>query len=30
VQECRFITPSQGTGLTVLSMGDGITHSSVL
>jgi hypothetical protein len=29
VQECRFITPSQGTGLTVLSMGDGIhTHLS--
>jgi hypothetical protein len=24
VQEFRFITPSQGTGLTVLSMGDGI------
>jgi hypothetical protein len=31
VQECRFITPSQGAGLTVLCMGDGIlTHSSVL
>jgi hypothetical protein len=23
VQECRFITPSQGAGLIVLSMGDG-------
>jgi hypothetical protein len=31
VQECRFITPPQGAGLMVLSMGDGIlTHSSVL
>jgi hypothetical protein len=29
VQECRFITPSQGAGLIVLSMGDGIpTHLS--
>jgi hypothetical protein len=29
VQECRFITPSQGAGLTVLSMGDGrLTHLS--
>jgi hypothetical protein len=29
VQECRFITPSQGAGLIVLSMGDGIlTHPS--
>jgi hypothetical protein len=24
VQECRFITPSQGAGLIVLSVGDGI------
>jgi hypothetical protein len=24
MQECRFITPSQNTGITVLSMGDGI------
>jgi hypothetical protein len=31
VQECRFITPSQGAGLIVLAMGDGIlTHSSAL
>jgi hypothetical protein len=29
VQECRFITPSQGAGLIVLSMGNGIlTHLS--
>jgi hypothetical protein len=28
-QECRFTTPSQGAGLVVLSMGDGIlTHLS--
>jgi hypothetical protein len=27
VWECRFITPSQGAGLKVLSMGDGLlTH----
>jgi hypothetical protein len=30
VQECRLVSPSQGAGLMVLSMGDGIlTHSSV-
>jgi hypothetical protein len=30
-QECRFLTPLEGAGLIVLSMGDGIlTHSSVL
>jgi hypothetical protein len=29
VQECRFITPPQGAGLIVLSMGDGLlTHLS--
>jgi hypothetical protein len=29
VQECRFVTPSQGAGLIVLCMGDGIlTHLS--
>jgi hypothetical protein len=29
VQECRFITPSQGAGLIVLSVGDGkLTHLS--
>jgi hypothetical protein len=30
VQECRFTTPSQDAGITVLSMGGWDTHSSVL
>jgi hypothetical protein len=29
-QECRFITPSQDAGITVLSMGGWDTHSSAL
>jgi hypothetical protein len=30
VQECRFATPSQGAGITVLSKGGWATHSSAL
>jgi hypothetical protein len=30
VQECRFITPSQGSGLMGLSMGGWATYSSAL
>jgi hypothetical protein len=30
VQECRFITPSQDAGITVLSMGGWVTHSPAL
>jgi hypothetical protein len=30
MQKCRFITPSQDAGITVLSMGVCYTHSSAL